>query len=407
MIFKALLAIGVEYERNAVSRCSRRPFHLSSSSFSLFIFGQKNSDQEFSKITMKTKCSKCRQQGHNARTCPNVGKNNVANSERKCKRKFIRRTESKVEPINDAPQVVAKPVSNRLKHKTCNNCGISFRKNAKGKTSDRCLKCRIVDNYHPAIRIPQEIHPTKCNEFAFVFQRFLDQLCKGKYAINIIWEYYFGSFCPPFEQNFVNNSEDLTNIAPRNQSSEKLSKIFEDKCFDNKWSKALSALSPGVKAPNNENTIDKLKILHPYEDPIMDQNFYGTYWESFPLMPSEVFSVIKKRPLGKSAGLSGLTIDHVKAAIISSEDCLGILTKFFNKILCGQLKYPEELRSSRLTALVKNSKRDVRPIALSESLHNIFSACYLSRFNEKAKKFITLSIWYKYYRWSLFSDICY
>ncbi|KAL0215257.1 hypothetical protein P9112_007441 [Eukaryota sp. TZLM1-RC] len=89
-------------------------------------------------------------------------------------------------------------------------------------------------------------------------------------------------------------------------------------------------------------------------------------------MPSAVFSVIKKRPRGKSAGLSGITIDHVKAAIISSEDCLGLLTKFFNKILSGQLKYPEELRSSRLTALVKNSKMDVRPIAVSESLHNIF-----------------------------------
>ncbi|KAL0211137.1 hypothetical protein P9112_009435 [Eukaryota sp. TZLM1-RC] len=359
---------------------------------------KKNSDQEFldnhdeKKVCSKTKprsyrCSKCRQQGHNARTCPNVGKNDAANSETKCKRKFIRRKESKVEPINNAPQVVAKPVSNRLKHKTCNTCGISFRKNAKGKTSDCCLKCRIVDNYHPPIRIPQEIHPTKCNEFAFVFQRFLDQLCKGKYAINIIWE-FFGSFCPPFEQNFVSNSEDLTNIAPRNQSSEKLSKIFEDKCFDNKWSKALSALSPGVKAPNNEDTVDKLKILHPYEDPVMDQNFYGTYWENYPLMPSEVFSVIKKRPRGKSAGLSGITIDHVKAAIISSEDCLGLLTKFFNQILSGQRKYPEELRSSRLTALVKNSRMDVRPIAVSESLHNIFSACCLSRFNEKAKKIL-------------------
>ncbi|KAL0205239.1 hypothetical protein P9112_000546 [Eukaryota sp. TZLM1-RC] len=163
---------------------------------------KKNSDQEFldnhdeKKVCSKTKprsyrCSKCRQQGHNARTCPNVGKNDAANSETKCKRKFIRRKESKVEPINNAPQVVAKPVSNRLKHKTCNTCGISFRKNAKGKTSDRCLKCRIVDNYHPPIRIPQEIHPTKCNEFAFVFQRFLDQLCKGKYAINNIWEFFW------------------------------------------------------------------------------------------------------------------------------------------------------------------------------------------------------------------------
>ncbi|KAL0224307.1 hypothetical protein P9112_003697 [Eukaryota sp. TZLM1-RC] len=120
----------------------------------------------------------------------------------------------------------------------------------------------------------------------------------------------------------------------------------------------------------------------------MDQNFYGTYWENYPLMPSAVFSVIKKRPRGKSAGLSGITIDHVKAAIISSEDCLGLLTKFFNQILSGQLKYPEELRSSRLTALVKNSKMDVRPIAVSESLHNIFSACCLSRFNEKAKKIL-------------------
>ncbi|KAL0210052.1 hypothetical protein P9112_010136 [Eukaryota sp. TZLM1-RC] len=105
-------------------------------------------------------------------------------------------------------------------------------------------------------------------------------------------------------------------------------------------------------------------------------------------MSSEVFSVIKKRPRGKSAGLSGITIDHVKAAIISSEDCLGLLTKFFNQILSGQRKYPEELRSSRLTALVKNSKMDVRPIAVSESLYYIFSACCLSRFNEKAKQIL-------------------
>ncbi|KAL0213829.1 hypothetical protein P9112_006013 [Eukaryota sp. TZLM1-RC] len=165
--------------------------------------------------------------------------------------------------------------------------------------------------------------------------------------LSIFFGNFFGSFCPAFEQNFVNNSEDLTNIPPRKQSSEKLSKIFEDKCFDNKWSKALSALSPRVKAPNNENTIDKLKIFHPYEDPIMDQNFYGTYWENYPLMPSEEFSVIKKRPRGQSTGLSGITIDHVKAAIISSEDCLGLLTKFFNKTLNVQLKYQEELRSSR------------------------------------------------------------
>ncbi|KAL0215690.1 hypothetical protein P9112_007874 [Eukaryota sp. TZLM1-RC] len=104
----------------------------------------------------------------------------------------------------------------------------------------------------------------------------------------------------------------------------------------------------------------------------MDQNFYGTYWEHYPLMVSEVFSVIKKRPRGKPAGLSGISIDHVKAAIISSEDCLVLLTKFFNRVLTGQLKYPEELRSSRLTALVKNSKMDVRPIAVSESLQNFF-----------------------------------
>ncbi|KAL0223437.1 hypothetical protein P9112_002827 [Eukaryota sp. TZLM1-RC] len=173
--------------------------------YSLHFWTKKISDQEFlenhdeNKVCSKTKprsyrCSKCRQQGHNAQTCPNVGKNDVTNSETKCKRKFIRRTESKVEPINDSPQVVPKPVNNRFKYKTCNNCGISFRKNAKGKTADRCLKCRIVDNYHPPKRIPQEIHPTKCNEFAFVFQSFLDQLCKGKYAIIMLWE-FFGSFC--------------------------------------------------------------------------------------------------------------------------------------------------------------------------------------------------------------------
>ncbi|KAL0208708.1 hypothetical protein P9112_011295 [Eukaryota sp. TZLM1-RC] len=105
------------------------------------------------KVCSKTKtrsyrCSKCRQQGHNARTCPNGGKNDVTNSETKCKRKFIGRTESKVRPRNDPPQVVAKPVNNRIKHKVCNNCGVSFRNNAKGKTAGRCLKCRIVDNYH-------------------------------------------------------------------------------------------------------------------------------------------------------------------------------------------------------------------------------------------------------------------
>ncbi|KAL0207423.1 hypothetical protein P9112_012051 [Eukaryota sp. TZLM1-RC] len=102
-------------------------------------------------------------------------------------------------------------------------------------------------------------------------------------------------------------------------------------------------------------------------------------------MAPEVFSVIQKRPRGKSAGLSGISIDHIKAAVISSEDCLVSLTKFFNRILTGQHKYLEELRCSRLTALVKNSKMDVRPIAVSERIHNNFSACCLIRFNETAK----------------------
>ncbi|KAL0204766.1 hypothetical protein P9112_000073 [Eukaryota sp. TZLM1-RC] len=110
-----------------------------------YFFGQKNSDQEFLDNHDENKvCSK--KQSHaptDAQSvdnrdimlehAPMLEKNDAANSEPKCKRKFIRRKESKVEPINNAPQIVAKPVCNRLKHKTCNTCGISFRKKCKRK----------------------------------------------------------------------------------------------------------------------------------------------------------------------------------------------------------------------------------------------------------------------------------
>ncbi|KAL0226131.1 hypothetical protein P9112_013455 [Eukaryota sp. TZLM1-RC] len=130
--------------------------------------------------------------------------------------------------------------------------------------------------------------------------------------------------------------------------------------------------------------MDKLKILHPLEDPDFVSKFVRNLLGKLSINGIRSIFGDKKRPRGKSAGLSGISIDHVKAAIISSDDCLVLLTKFFNRILTGQLKYPEKL-SSRLNALVKNSKMDVCPIAVSESLQNILSACCLSRFNEKAK----------------------
>ncbi|KAL0215014.1 hypothetical protein P9112_007198 [Eukaryota sp. TZLM1-RC] len=165
------------------------------------IFENHDENEVCSKMKKRShRCSKCRQQEHNARTCPNVGKNDLANSETKCKRKFTRRTVEK--PINDLPQVVAKPVNNRIKHKVCNNCGVSLRKNAKGTTADRSLKYRIVDNYHPPIKIPQEIHPSKCNEFAFVFKRFLNQLCRGK----VCCQYYLGIFLVLFVPLLNKNS---------------------------------------------------------------------------------------------------------------------------------------------------------------------------------------------------------
>ncbi|KAL0220481.1 hypothetical protein RCL1_000335 [Eukaryota sp. TZLM3-RCL] len=127
-----------------------------------------------------------------------------------------------------------------------------------------------------------------------------------------------------------------------------------------------------------------------------------------PLTPSEVAQVIKKRPRGKAAGLSGLSIDHVKAAIIALDDCLELLTLFFNKTLTGQLKYHEELKRSRLTALVKNAKMDVPPIAVSECLHVILSACCLSRFNNRCKSslFPLSSYSVNSSQISKFSDMC-
>ncbi|KAL0223589.1 hypothetical protein P9112_002979 [Eukaryota sp. TZLM1-RC] len=127
--------------------------------------------------------------------------------------------------------------------------------------------------------IPQEIHPSRCNDIAPVFTTFLDRLCKGKYAINILWE-FFGSVCAPFEHTFLENSVALTNNAPRKVSSEKLSKIFEDKCFDNKWSSALSTLNAEVKALNGQDTVEKLEILHPFENPLTNQNYNGEFWKA-------------------------------------------------------------------------------------------------------------------------------
>ncbi|KAL0210527.1 hypothetical protein RCL1_004963 [Eukaryota sp. TZLM3-RCL] len=335
----------------------------------------------FSSVDSSTRslptCSACRIKGHkrNQAVCPNYGSSSTLSTDASVD---VNLNSTELNEIKCNPKVTSSSLQ------VCSCCGIGFPKNRRGKTASMCIGCKCKDSFNPPILIPQEIHPSRSNEFAFVFKRFLDELIGGNYRIHLIWE-FFASFCPIIDKNEVPiNVSSVSSVPVTPPSNEKLSFQLEEQCLNNQWSRALDSLEPGIKAPKNALTLEKLRLLHPYED-AFEVNHELEYWKNNPLTPSEVAQVIKKRPRGKAAGLSGLSIDHVKAAIIALDDCLELLTLFFNKTLTGQLKYNEELKRSRLTALVKNAKMDVRPIAVSECLHVILSACCLSRFNNRCK----------------------
>ena len=83
---------------------------------------------------------------------------------------------------------------------------------------------------------------------------------------------------------------------------------------------------------------------------------------------------MKRFPRGSAAGPSGLTFEHLKAALQGSKAARDNILVFANKVLSGDMQPMPEMLASRLVALLKR-KGGVRPIAVGEVWMRFCSLC--------------------------------
>jgi hypothetical protein len=91
----------------------------------------------------------------------------------------------------------------------------------------------------------------------------------------------------------------------------------------------------------------------------------------------QVGAVLRHLKTGKAAGPSGMTYEHVKAAVTGNEEGMLVLQELINLMLSGTLPHCPELTDCRLVAISKPNG-GVRPIAIGEALVRIASLCALA-----------------------------
>jgi hypothetical protein len=120
---------------------------------------------------------------------------------------------------------------------------------------------------------------------------------------------------------------------------------------------------------------EQLKALHPEgpELPPVSEDAAPA-----PVINEETLgAVLRALKPGKAAGPSGMTYEHVKAAVTGSDEALSVLLDIINLILSGSLPRCAVLTDSRLVAIIKPSG-GVRPIAIGEVVLRIASLCALA-----------------------------
>jgi len=159
-------------------------------------------------------------------------------------------------------------------------------------------------------------------------------------------------------------------------------------CSVGNISKAAQCLSDQKIAPDNEETIRKLKEKHPSkEEPAQIDDLPDPY----KVNSSNVKNALKSFDKGTSSGPFGLSVDHINQAIeiVTQHGVLETLTSIINLMLAGNI--PSTIRpylcGANLTALDKDGN-DVRPIAVGTTLRRIASKCVSSLWKDSLNTYL-------------------
>ncbi|KAL0206153.1 hypothetical protein P9112_001460 [Eukaryota sp. TZLM1-RC] len=324
-------------------------------------------------------CGKCRQPGHNVKTCPQVKQEQF---KARAASADLKQSLSSL-PINDdnadqeIPAIVPVNSSIDSPNNKCIFCTKNLGINSSGRPLRFCESCKAVDSLRPPIRVPSQVSPLSCIPFSISFRKFTTNLKKGIWDVTPLWKFFL-----------LKDKKLLSSKSKFRPSVMKKEKIVRKLALKGRYGSAKQCLFSSELAECNENTIAQLKSLHPVENFKCPKPNNVSYWEQNPVTNDELIKLINHLPSGKAPGPSMITFDMLKSTINQCPECIDDLVFFFNKILTLKIKLPSEMTSSRLIALKKNESK-IRPIAIGKSLSRILASAVFGRIGKKAKDFFS------------------
>ena len=140
--------------------------------------------------------------------------------------------------------------------------------------------------------------------------------------------------------------------------------------------RAAKSLEAVPIADPTEDTIAKLRELHPSAPPPPAQNPTAAAME----VTMDTFrDALRSLPKGSSAGPSGWTYEHIKAATQTDVIACDAALRFVNAIIGGKLPHLPELLDSTLIGLEKpGSGGGIRPIAIGEVWLRLAGLCAMA-----------------------------
>ncbi|KAL0206408.1 hypothetical protein P9112_001715 [Eukaryota sp. TZLM1-RC] len=291
-------------------------------------------------------CGKCRQPGHNIKTCPIIKQEQL----KACAASADLEQSLSSLPLNDnndrneeIPAIIPATSSIDSTNKKCLFCTKYLGINPSGRPLRFCESSKAVDSLRPPIRVPSQVSPVSCIPFSISFRKFTINLKKGVWDVTPLWKFFLIQKITIIE----------TKISSFYHEKEK---IVRKLSFKKRFGSARQCLFSSKLADCNENIIAQLKSLHPVEAFKCPKPNNVNYWEQNPLTNDETSKLINNLPSGKALGPLKITFDLLKSTMNQCLECIDVLVSFSNQILTLKMKLQSEMTSSRLIAL-KTTKR--------------------------------------------------
>lgn len=148
--------------------------------------------------------------------------------------------------------------------------------------------------------------------------------------------------------------------------------------------RASRCLAPVAPAPVNEETIAKLRALHPSGilptlTPVMEAQLLEASASPLVITWPEVRRALLSFPKGSGAGPFGLTPDQLRSlALLRGSPLVDSLPSFLSSVLSLPESQRQWFFSASLAALAK-SGGGVRPVACGETFRRLLAKCILSK----------------------------